>query len=135
MKALTLASLAALGAAALSAVPVEAQNRNSRNDRITRVIVYGTDPCPRGADGEVIICGRRGSQERYRIPQALRDDAADDDPENVSWAARAESLEYVGRAGVQSCSPVGSGGQTGCLTELIRSARGDRRTGEPEPGR
>ena len=134
MKALIFASLAAT-AAALVAVPGEAQNRASRNDRITRVIVYGSDPCPRGTDGEVVICGRRSNQERYRIPQALRDDAADDDPENASWAARNESLEYAGRGGIQSCSPVGPGGQTGCLAELIRAARGDRRTGDGEPGR
>jgi hypothetical protein len=135
MKALTFASLAAIAAAAVTALPAEAQNRASAADRITRVIVYGNDPCPRGADGEVIICGRRPSQERYRIPEALRDDAAEDDPENVSWAARAQSLEYAGRTGIQSCSPVGPGGQTGCLAELIRAARGERRVGEGEPGR
>ena len=133
MKALAFATLAA--AAALAAVPGEAQKRASNGDRITRVTVFGNDPCPRGADGEIVICGRRPSQERYRIPEALRDDATADDPENVSWAARAESLEYAGRAGIQSCSPVGAGGQTGCLAELIRAARGDRRVGEGEPGR
>ena len=133
MKALAFTALAA--AAAFAAAPGEAQNRNSRADRITRVIVYGSDPCPRGADGEVVICGRRSNQERFRIPEQLRDDAAADDPENVSWAARAESLEYAGRGGIQSCSTVGPGGQTGCLAELIRAARGDRRTGDGEPGR
>ena len=133
MKALAFLTLGV--AAALAAVPGEAQNRNSRGDRITRVIVYGSDPCPRGANGEVIICGRRGAQERFRIPEALRDDAAADDPENVSWAARNQSLEYAGRTGIQSCSTVGPGGQTGCLAELIRAARGERRVGEGEPGR
>lgn len=133
MKALMLTGLAV--AAALAAVPGEAQNRNSRADRITRVIVYGNQPCPRGADGEIVICGRRPSQDRYRIPEALRDDGTDDDPENVSWAARNESLEYAGRSGIQSCSPVGPGGQTGCIAELIRAARGERRVGEGEPGR
>jgi hypothetical protein len=135
MKALAFATLAAAAATTLAAVPGEAQNRNSRADRITRVIVYGNDPCPRAPDGEIVICGRRPNQERYRIPQALRDDAAEDDPENVSWAARNQSLEYAGRTGIQSCSTVGPGGQTGCLAELIRAARGDRRVGEGEPGR
>ncbi len=133
MKALAFASLAA--AAALAALPAEAQNRNSRADRITRVVVFGNQPCPRGADGEIVICGRRPAQERFRIPEALRDDAAGDDPESVSWAARSESLEYAGRTGIQSCSPVGPGGNSGCLAELIRAARGERTTGEGEPGR
>jgi hypothetical protein len=134
MKPLAFATLmtAALAGAAL---PADAQNRASRSDRITRVVVFGSDPCPRGADGDIVICGRRPSQERYRIPQALRDDATADDPENVSWAAQAQSLEYAGRTGIQSCSPVGPGGQAGCLAELIRAARGERSVGEGEPGR
>ena len=127
----TLITAALMGAA----TPADAQNRASRNDRITRVVVFGNDPCPRGVDGDIVICGRRPSQERYRIPQALRDDATADDPENVSWAAQAQSLEYAGRTGIQSCSPVGPGGQTGCLAELIRAARGERSVGEGEPGR
>ncbi|HEY7811442.1 MAG TPA: hypothetical protein VIA98_13825 [Allosphingosinicella sp.] len=133
MKALALAALAA--AAALAAMPVDAQNRASRADRITRVTIYGTQACPRGDDGEIIICGRRRSQDRFRIPEALREDAGADDPENVSWAARAESLEYAGRTGIQSCSPVGPGGNSGCLAELIRTARGERTKGEGDPGR
>jgi hypothetical protein len=135
MKALVFATLTAAAVAGLAAVPADAQNRNSRVDRITRVVVYGNDPCPRSPDGEIVVCGRRPNQERYRIPQALRDDATADDPENVSWAARAQSLEYVGRTGIQSCSPVGPGGNSGCFAELVRAARGERTSGEGEPGR
>jgi hypothetical protein len=130
---LTAAALAA-ATAALTYAPAAAQNQARTGERISRVIVYGNDPCPRGPDGEIVVCGRRGESERYRIPPELRGDATRD-PESESWASRAQSLEYVGRAGIQSCSTVGPGGFTGCWAELMRAARNERRTADGEPGR
>lgn len=137
MKAIIFAAPAvALLAAAASAQPAGAPAVTAATaDRVSRVIVYGNDPCPRGAEGDIVICGRRGERERYRIPEELRDDATADDPESTSWAVRATSLEYVGRTGIQSCSTVGPGGFTGCWAELMRAARDERRTAEGEPGR
>jgi hypothetical protein len=97
-------------------------------ERIQRVIVYGKDPCPRGSGDEIVVCARRPDSERYRIPQELRDDLTTDDPESQSWAVQAQSLEYVGQAGIQSCSTVGPGGFTGCWEEMMRQARNDRRS-------
>jgi hypothetical protein len=129
--ALSAAALAA--AAALYAAPATGQAQQP-GQRINRLVVYGSDRCPRASGNDITICARRGENERYRIPEALRDEATSPDPENTSWAARAESLEYVGRTGTQSCSTVGPGGFTGCWAELLRAARGDRRT-EGQPGR
>ena len=130
MKAVLCAS-AALLATAFAAGPAPAQ----AGERITRVIVYGADACPRGTGDEVVICGRRPENQRFRIPEELRDDAGTD-PESESWAARATSLEYVGRTGPQSCSTVGPGGFTGCWAELMRAAREERRQNpNGEPGR
>ena len=121
---LSLFATATLAAAAFAvAAPAQTGNR----DRISRVIVYGNDPCPRGAEGDIIVCGRRPDQERYRVPEELRDEAADEDPESTSWAVRAESLEYVGRTGIQSCSTVGPGGFTGCWNQMMRAARDEQR--------
>jgi hypothetical protein len=131
--ALSIAVLAAASAAALTFVPGPAGAQPQ--ERIRRIIVYGRDPCPRSTSGdEVVICGRRAESERYRIPEELRD-TKDDNPDSTSWAVRAESLEYVGRTGIQSCSTVGPGGFTGCWNELVRAWRQDRRTGDGEPGR
>ena len=124
MKAI-LSTLGVAAAALAALAPSAAQTGGS--ERITRVIVYGNDPCPRGGEGEVIICGRRPDNDRYRIPRELRDEVSADDPESTSWAARAQSLEYVGRTGIQSCSTVGPGGFTGCWAEMIRAARNERR--------
>ena len=125
--------LAAAGAAALGAAAVDAQTQP--RERITRLVVYGSDPCPRtGNSDDIVVCARRPETERYRIPRELRDGATADDPESTSWAARAQSLEYAGRTGIQSCSTVGPGGFTGCWGELMRAARNDRRV-EGEAGR
>jgi len=77
---------------------------------------------------------RRPEQDRYRIPEPFRRDP--EAPENQSWAARAETLEYVGRTGIQSCSVAGPGSWTGCWAEMMRQAREDRRVdpeGQPVP--
>lgn len=120
-------SLFAIAAAAAVVAPSSAPAQTAPGERISRVIVYGNDPCPRGTDGEIVVCGRRPDQDRYRIPKELRDEATDDDPESTSWASRAESLEYVGRTGIESCSTVGPGGYTGCWAQMMRAAREERR--------
>lgn len=75
-------------------------------------------PAPSSAD-EVVVCGTLA--EPYRIPKDLRETK----PSAVtqSWANRAATIDDVGReAGglPNTCSPVGSGGQTGCTTKLLR---------------
>jgi len=105
---------------ALSAAPVAAQDAG---DAIAEIIVYGNDPCPRSTDDEVVVCARKPEAERYRIPERLRKGGSRQSRQ--AWAARAKSLEYVGRTGIQSCSPVGPGGHTGCLQQLIDTARAE----------
>jgi hypothetical protein len=117
-------------AAGLAAAPAAAQDTGRR---ITRIVIYGNDPCP-VSESEIIVCARRPDNERYRIPEGLRGPSPDD-PASQSWADRAESLEYVGRTGPQSCSPVGPGGFTGCWNQLMRTARGERARNSGEPGR
>ncbi|HEY5723168.1 MAG TPA: hypothetical protein VIT45_12680 [Allosphingosinicella sp.] len=124
---------AALGAAAaFFSVPAMGQQDDSAQDKIRKVVIYGRDPCPRGTGDEIVVCARRPETERYRIPEALREPS--DNPDNESWASHAETIEYVGRSGIQSCSTVGSGGASGCWDQMVRAWREDRRTPAP-PGR
>lgn len=113
--------LAALGAAHLAAlaIPVSyaAAQRNS-NEQV--LVIFGNDSCPRDT-----ICVRRSEGERYRIPQELR--RIKPSPESQSWAARARSMEYVGASGINSCTPSGAGGWTGCYQQMLRQAREERR--------
>ena len=92
--------------------------------RINQLIVYGSDPCPRSGEDEIIVCARRPEADRYRIPENLRRNF--NDPANRTWTDRAIELSYVGRSGIGSCSPTGPGGFVGCQNELIRQAREER---------
>lgn len=94
-------------------------------EKIRQVIVYGQDACPQGEDGEIVVCARLNENERYRIPPEVRDDPRD--PANQSWAQRVQAYETVGASGVNSCSPVGGGGFTGCTTQLIDAAYAEKR--------
>ena len=38
--------------------------------RITNLLVYGDDPCPKGEGDEIVVCARRPESERYRIPKS-----------------------------------------------------------------
>ena len=134
MKLLFAHAAAAVAVLGLTPLPAGAQQRTARAENIRQVVVYGRDRCPRGSGDEIVICARRPESERYRIPRALRDRTPDRG--GTSWAARARSLEYVGRTGIQSCSTVGPGGFTGCWNEMMRQAREDRRAnpeGQPIP--
>jgi hypothetical protein len=105
-------------AAALPSAPAAAQNR------ISEIIVYGTDPCPRSTDDEVVVCARKPESERYRLPEKFRPSGTRQ--EQTSWANKAKAFETVGNTGTFSCSPVGPGGYTGCLTQVINQARRER---------
>ena len=96
----------------------------AQNTKISEIIVYGTDPCPRSTDDEVVVCARKPESERYRIPEKLRQGGSLQSRQ--SWANRAIALETYGRTGINSCSPVGPGGFTGCNQQLVNQAFKER---------
>jgi hypothetical protein len=117
--ALAAGAMAAAGAFAIPA-PATAQQNS-----IAEIIVYGNDPCPRSTDDQVVVCARRPESERFRIPPNMRPSGT---PQQMqSWAVRSKSLETVGATGINSCSPVGPAGYTGCLEKVIKEARGERK--------
>ena len=71
---------------------------------------------------EIIVCGSRKRDERYRLPDRSKlpfDPAGDLKSvmnERVGWAAE-------GDTGTQSCSPVGPGGWTGCTLRRQKQNR------------
>src|SRR3954467_12876118 len=118
---ITLAAGTAIAAGlALMTDPAQAQAGN-----VAEIIVYGSDACPRSTDDQVVVCARRPEAERYRIPEKLRQSGTRQQTE--AWANKARVLETVGDTGTNSCSPVGPGGFTGCLTQVIKQARQESR--------
>ena len=106
--------------AGLTAAPQVASAQAS-SDRVNEIVVFGTDPCPRSTDDDVVVCYRVPERERYRIPERLREGGSLQ--ERTAWASKARSIERSGRTGIQSCSPVGPAGYTGCMEQMIRGAR------------
>ena len=64
-------TLAATAAAAAGTAPLPVPAEAQQNS-VAEIIVYGTDPCPRSTDDQVVVCARRPENERYRIPEKYR---------------------------------------------------------------
>lgn len=109
----------------IAAAQTQTSGPSAEADTIKQVIVYGQDPCPVSSGDEITVCARMPEGERYRIPKELRTDL--NDPKVQSWANRAQSIEYVGKSGTDSCSPVGAGGFTGCFAQIARAAKAERK--------
>ncbi len=116
---LTLVAAASLGGAVLDPLPALAQSQ----DRF--IIIYGNDRCPTSQGQEIVICVHKPETERYRIPQELRE--GEISPRNTSWAARAQSVEYVGKSGTGSCTATGAGAWAGCLQKMINQAHAEQK--------
>jgi len=94
-------------------------------EKISTLVVYGNDPCPRSKDDEIVVCARQPESERYRIPKELRGKKKEEVTQ--SWLARAQTLDMVSRKGTpDSCSPIGTAGQTGCMRQFLERARAER---------
>jgi len=106
----------------------EAPAAQAGSERVNLVIVYGDDPCPQSQGSDIVVCARKGEEERYRIPEPLRGDP--NQPSHQAWGERVRSMEYVGRSGTESCSPVGGGGATGCFAQLARLAKAERQAAD-----
>ncbi|MFM5885723.1 MAG: hypothetical protein ACKOQ3_10445 [Novosphingobium sp.] len=117
-------SLAALAALASLAAPAAAQD--AAEPKVNQLIVFGDDQCPESQGDEIVVCARKAESERYRIPSILRQSTS---PQNEAWTNKVLAYETVGRGGIQSCSPVGPGGWTGCSSKLIRDAYAEKATG------
>lgn len=118
-------AFAIIAASALfaSASPTLAQDSG---ERVNQLIIYGDDPCPASTGDEITVCARKGESERYRIPEPLR---GSESPKNDAWNNRVLAYETVGKTGIQSCSPVGSGGYLGCTQKMIDAAYAEKAQG------
>lgn len=114
----------AVPALAQEAAPASAPG----SEKVNLVIVYGDDACPPSQGDDIVVCARKGEEERYRIPEPLRGDP--NKPSNQAWGERVRSMEYTGRSGTESCSPVGAGGATGCFAQLARLAKLERQAAD-----
>ena len=108
------------------AVPGAAQAQNAAADRagpadvrVNQLIIYGDDKCPPSTANEITVCARLDENERYRIPEDLREISG---PGNTAWANKVKSFEAVGNFGPLSCTAIGAGGELGCTAKMIEAA-------------
>jgi len=110
---------------AVSLSPVRAEPPQ----RITNLVVYGNDPCPKGEGDEIVVCAHRPESERYRIPKKLREK-----PEPTGgpgWGSQVATMEQVQRQTLPgSCSAIGSNGFTGCTAKALEQWFAERRMQE-----
>lgn len=123
---LTAAAAAFSLAVAPAAFAQDAGLTDPGGEKVNQLIIYGDDPCPQSASGDITVCARKPEEERYRIPEPLR---GIDQPQSEAWANKVQAYETVGRFGTQSCSPTCSGGWLGCTQQLINSAYAEKANG------
>ena len=109
--------------AALMASPAPAQASGPQDappKRVRSILLYGDEQCPKTEDpDEIVVCANAG-ESPYRIPKRFRNQPKEG-PASNAWTNRVETVEEFNRAGLpNSCSPVGTGGQTGCTRAMIR---------------
>jgi len=114
----------------LLVLPASAQQTAGTGDgppkRVRSVITYGDEVCPKQTDPDEIVVCANGGDSPYRIPKRFRD-RPKDGPTARAWTSRMETVEEVNRAGLpNSCSPIGTGGQTGCTRQFIQQWYQDR---------
>jgi hypothetical protein len=119
------AALALTLAAGTSAFAEDSPNEQSVTQKadgtvVITLLVYGEDACPKTSGEEIVVCARRPEAERYRIPPKLRETADDYSGDRGSWTTHVSALDDASRyTRPNSCSPVGTFGQTGCLAAAL----------------
>lgn len=115
-----IAAIAVFSAGLSLSAPAHAQDGT---ETVNQLIVFGDDPCPQSSGDQITVCARKDESERYRIPELLRESTS---PQNDAWNNRVLAYETMGRHGTLSCSPVGGGGWTGCVRQMIDTAMAER---------
>jgi hypothetical protein len=82
---------------------------------------------------EIIVCGRRKPDERYRLPD--RNGPFDPSGDVESVMRERERWAEGGETGTNSCGPVGPGGWTGCMVQQWKRDNQQSQWGTNDPKR
>jgi hypothetical protein len=108
--------------------PAAQAQTDSQPKRIRSVTLTSpTDKCPQSTGDEIVVCNTVDNP--YRIPKELRG-SGPIPAQRQAWTNRVAADEQTSReaAGLpDTCSPVGSGGQTGCARAAARAFKADKR--------
>jgi hypothetical protein len=121
-----LAYVVAAGLSILQTVEADAQAINGWSlprplPRNTLIQPPGRGCAPPSEDEEIVVCGRRQDNSRYRLTPT-RGGFDPNGPEESVSRERHRWMEG-GEAGTGSCSAVGAGGWTGCFARAVRRSQ------------
>lgn len=118
-----------LAAAAVIMPGLAAQAETPPQRQTIEIVVFGDDPCPQSDDPEeIVVCARLPEGDRFRIPKRFRDERPEDAPAAMAWGSRVDAMNDLTRfTRPNSCSAVGSGGQTGCTAAMLSQWFAERR--------
>jgi hypothetical protein len=117
-----------------SAMTADLAETGPPSEKVSSLVVYGNDPCPRSTADEIVVCARVPESERFRVPKRFRNQRKRDSG-GTAWGARVQALEYVTRTGrPNSCSPVGTFGQSGCTQQFLSQWRAERDQAKDDDG-
>lgn len=125
--ALPIAAGAQTKAATATSAPDKQAETGQAPERIRSVTLANGQKCPESTASEVVVCTT--IPEPYRIPKQLRD-SGPIPAARQSWTNKAAELDQIGRVAgglPDTCSPVGTGGQTGCALQANQEWAAERR--------
>jgi hypothetical protein len=95
--------------------------------RVRSVTLTRGEKCPQSSSTEIVVCSTL--DQPYRIPKQFRD-SGPIPAQNQSWVNRTQTMDQVGRVAgglPDTCSPVGTGGQSGCALAANRQWAAEER--------
>ncbi|WP_203311052.1 hypothetical protein [Sphingomonas beigongshangi] len=95
--------------------------------RVRSVTLNRGEKCPQSSSNEIVVCSTL--DQPYRIPKQFRD-SGPIPAQNQSWVNRTATMDQVGRVAgglPDTCSPVGTGGQSGCALAANRQWAAEER--------
>ncbi|USU09448.1 hypothetical protein NF700_03895 [Sphingomonadaceae bacterium OTU29MARTA1] len=100
---------------------------SSPPQRVRSVTLGAGQSCPQSSDTEIVVCSTL--DQPYRIPKQFRD-SGPIPAQNQAWGNRVATVDQVSRVAgglPDTCSAVGTGGQSGCALATNRAWAAERR--------
>ncbi|GAA0665785.1 hypothetical protein FHT00_000867 [Sphingomonas insulae] len=122
-----LVALPALAGAQTAPAAADGAASGTPPQRVRSVTLGVGQKCPQSSDTEIVICSTL--DQPYRIPKQFRD-SGPIPAQNQAWGNRAATVDQVSRVAgglPDTCSPVGSGGQSGCALATNKQWAAERR--------
>lgn len=105
---------------ALAAVPAQAEDSIGTYRELTRVTPKVADCYATAAPDEIVVCGRKQQNLRYRLPPSMRAPSINRSGAGSVNGERFALQQYRSEGGSGSCSTVGPNGLFGCTTHQLR---------------